>query len=234
MERNRQLQRTIHLLLREISGNRPDELHSIGVSYCFLILSLGAKRQLSGLERWIQRGLAHACFSVLVAEGRGPKNKRFLSNRLDPMKWKNDNLFPFRLWEKMLLMIWGCNVQKNLTPVSEGQKTKSMIWCNVSQKMVTPVFEYSDEVGKGKRGAKSMGILYNMWYVKSQSHFISILPFHILPSWTFRHGSNFGLMRSPDSEKLSSHMISDHRCNLSRVETLGNFIKKNPNQQINT
>lgn len=70
MERNRYLQKNIRLLLRERSGNRLDESHSIVVLYCFLVLSLGAKKkELSGLEQWIQRDLAHTRFSVLVAEG---------------------------------------------------------------------------------------------------------------------------------------------------------------------
>lgn len=46
--------------------------------------------------------------------------------------------------------------------------------------MATLVFEHLVEVGKEKRGAKSVGILYNMRYFKNQSHFISILPLHIL------------------------------------------------------
>lgn len=40
-------------------------------------------------------------------------------------------------------------------------------------------------------------------------------------------------MRCPDSGKLSSHMISDYRWNLSRVETLGNFIKKKKKSSLN-
>lgn len=40
--------------------------------------------------------------------------------------------------------------------------------------------------------------------------------------------SKFGLMRCLDSEKLSSHKISDHRSKLSRVKTFRNFIKKTP------
>lgn len=160
--------------------------------------------------------LGHTCFSVLVAEGRHSKNKRFLSNKFNPRKWKNENLFPFRFRDRILLMIWICNVYKKVTAVSEGWKTKSVI----PQKIVTLIFEYSDEVGEEKRGAKSMIILHYVWHVKSQSHFISISSFHILPSGTFRHTKNVGLVRCPDSEKLFSHKISDHRCVVSRAENL--------------
>lgn len=45
---------------------------------------------------------------------------------------------------------------KKITAFSEGWKTKSVI----PQKMVTLIFEYSDEVDKDKKGAKSMTILH--------------------------------------------------------------------------
>lgn len=90
--------------------------------------------------------LGHTCFSVLVAEGRGWRNKRFLSNKFNPGKWKDDDLFPFRLRDKIPLMIWICNVYKKTTAVSEGWKTKSVI----PQKIVALIFDYSDEVGKRK------------------------------------------------------------------------------------
>ena len=69
---------------------------------------------------------------------------------LTPVKWKNDNLFPFRLRDKMLLMIWGYNVCKNLTPASEGQNTKCMIWYHFSQKMFTLDFKHSEKRRRGK------------------------------------------------------------------------------------
>lgn len=109
---------------------------------------------------------------------------------------------------------------KKTTAVSEGWKTKSVI----PQKMVTLIFEYSDEVGKRKE-------VINLWLScpmcgmpKVNLILSFFLPFHILPSGTFRHGNNFGLVGCPESKKPFSHKISDHRCNLSRVENLGNLI----------
>lgn len=92
------------LLLREIFENRPGELHSIGVSYCFFYSLSRTKNQLPWLNQWIREDLVthSSVYLLLKAEF---KEQEILSNKFNAGKWKNDNLFLFRFREKIVLII---------------------------------------------------------------------------------------------------------------------------------
>lgn len=150
------------------------------------------------------------------------KEKGFLSNKLNPRKWKNNNLFPFRFQGEIKYC--------SLFETEMYKKNNSSQWrikdqvCHPSENGYSDfwIFRWG---GEGEKRCQKYD--YPPLCVTCQkSHFISILLFHILPSGTFSHGNNFGLVRYPDSKKAFSNKISDHKCNVSRVENLGNLIQR--------
>lgn len=129
-----------------------------------VLLSLSrSKNQLPRLNQEIQEDLVtHASVYLLLKAGVQRTSGFCLINLT---LGNGSTIIYFLLGSEMRYCSWFESVTcTKLTISHEGWKTNSVI----PQKIVTLIFEYSDEVDKEKRGAKSMTILHYVWHVKSR------------------------------------------------------------------